>query len=159
MERNYHIFYMLCAACEPDYCLGAPEDFRYLNKSGCTAIDGVDDEKELATMVAAFNGLGFTDDERGGVFSVVAAVLHLGNLEFEPKGGSGHADGSQLTEGSQYSLGQAARLLEVDPALLEASLGELNYTIRGENVRVFFTPEKVTSLETCCHSLSCLPFV
>ena len=142
MERNYHIFYMLCAACEPDYCLSAPDDFRYLNTSGCTTIDGMDDEKELAAMIAAFNGLDFSDDERAAVFSVVAAILHLGNIEFEAKAGS-NSDGSQITEDTRYSLTQAARLLEVDPALLKASLGELNYTIRGENVQVFFTPEKV----------------
>jgi myosin heavy subunit len=142
-ERNYHIFYMLCKTqeCQQEFCLDSADEYNYLNMSGCLAIEGLDDGEELKSMVAAMNGIGFTDQERGGVFSVVSSILHLGNIEFEAQEG-GNAEGSCLTDRSRYSLGQAARLLEVDEALLEASLGELNYTIRGESVRVLLTPDK-----------------
>ena len=43
-ERNYHVFYQLCAqaANHPEWELGQgkPEDFLYLSQSGCTTLDG-----------------------------------------------------------------------------------------------------------------------
>jgi len=142
-ERNYHIFYMLCKSheCQQDFSLEAADEFHYLNTSGCLTIDGLDDAEELKTMVAAMNGVGFTEEERRGIFSVVSGILHLGNIEFKAQDGS-NAEGSCLTERSKFSLGQAARLLEVDEELLGASLTELHYTIRGESVQVLLNPEK-----------------
>ncbi|KAG2240895.1 hypothetical protein Bca52824_097002, partial [Brassica carinata] len=53
-ERNYHCFYLLCAA-PPEvrkekFKLGDPKSFHYLNQSKCYKLDGVDDTEEyLAT--------------------------------------------------------------------------------------------------------------
>ncbi len=35
LERNYHVFYMLCQSDPVTFSLGGAEDFRYLNSSGC----------------------------------------------------------------------------------------------------------------------------
>ena len=51
---------MTCAALVRVCILGVA---RYLNSSGCVAIEGVDDGEELKIMVNAMNGLGFTDGE------------------------------------------------------------------------------------------------
>jgi myosin heavy subunit len=140
-ERNFHIFYMLCLSpeCIKNFGLDKAEAFRYLNTSGCIAIEGVDDHEELKAMIRALNGLGFTDEQRNNVFSVTAAILHLGNVEFES---ATEGEGSKVTAGSKFSIGQAARLLHVDEASLVKALGELNYTIRGENVCVQFNAAK-----------------
>lgn len=46
-ERNYHIFYQLLAGAPPDmkerFKLKRPEDYNYVNRSGCISIAGVDD--------------------------------------------------------------------------------------------------------------------
>uniref|UniRef100_A0A803WDL0 Myosin VC n=2 Tax=Ficedula albicollis TaxID=59894 RepID=A0A803WDL0_FICAL len=51
-ERNYHIFYQLCAsAMQPEYehlKLGSAEEFNYTRMGGSTVIEGVDDRANMA---------------------------------------------------------------------------------------------------------------
>lgn len=51
-ERNYHIFYQLCAGASAEerarLHLVQPTDFNYLNKSSCVDIPGVDNAAEYA---------------------------------------------------------------------------------------------------------------
>jgi myosin heavy subunit len=89
-ERNYHIFFQLI--------LGASEDtkrnlrltdasrFFYLNQSGSTEVDGVDDVNDFADMDNAMNVMGFTAAEKDQVFKCTACVLHIGNIEFKSAG-------------------------------------------------------------------------
>ena len=52
-ERNYHIFYQLTAAAQRDPSLAKqfsvlpPSSYHYLNQSGCTRLDGVDDAAKV----------------------------------------------------------------------------------------------------------------
>jgi len=152
MERNYHVFYMLCLAGEPHLNLAAgAEDFAYVNTSGCMAIDGVDDAAEFAGVVSAMRGLEISDMEQDEVFSAVAAILHLGNVSFEAKAG-GHSDGSQLAAGSDGDsasarhLFEAARLLQVAQSragarhwgasclVLASSLTEFGWGVAGRGL-------------------------
>ena len=59
-ERNYHIFYQLCARKDemPELQLSDPEDFIYLNHGECTEINGVDDEREFSSTQEALRTLG-----------------------------------------------------------------------------------------------------
>jgi myosin heavy subunit len=56
-ERNYHIFYQMCA--DESTGLGAAEDFACLNQSGCTHIEGVDDYEEFQMTKNAYVALKF----------------------------------------------------------------------------------------------------
>jgi myosin heavy subunit len=56
-ERNYHIFYQMCA--DESTGLGCAEDFSYLNQSGCTEIEGVDDLEEFHMTKNAYEALNF----------------------------------------------------------------------------------------------------
>ena len=53
LERNYHIFYQLTAAAQRDPSLAKqfsvlpPSSYHYLNQSGCTTLDGVDDAAKV----------------------------------------------------------------------------------------------------------------
>jgi myosin heavy subunit len=50
-ERNYHIFYQLCACKGQDFGLEAgPEAFRYLNQSNCTTAPGIDDSRDFSDV-------------------------------------------------------------------------------------------------------------
>ncbi|KAG9489357.1 hypothetical protein GDO78_005381 [Eleutherodactylus coqui] len=86
-ERNYHIFYQLCAsALQPEFKdlrLMNAEDFNYTNMGGCTVIEGVDDRRDMIDTQKTFNLLGFNVDFQMDVFKVLAAILHLGNVEFK----------------------------------------------------------------------------
>ena len=61
-ERNYHIFYQLTAAAQRDPALAKqfsvlpPSSYHYLNQSGCTRLDGVDDAAKVpfSSLPASF---------------------------------------------------------------------------------------------------------
>uniref|UniRef100_A0A8C3KKK9 Myosin VC n=1 Tax=Calidris pygmaea TaxID=425635 RepID=A0A8C3KKK9_9CHAR len=57
-ERNYHIFYQLCAsAVQPEFKhlkLGSAEEFNYTRMGGCTEIEGVDDRENMVETQKTF---------------------------------------------------------------------------------------------------------
>uniref|UniRef100_A0A7N6BHQ1 Methyl-CpG binding domain protein 3b n=1 Tax=Anabas testudineus TaxID=64144 RepID=A0A7N6BHQ1_ANATE len=82
-ERNYHIFYQLCASRElPEMRslkLDAPENFRYTNQGGEMQIPGTDDLSDLERTRSAFTILGVQPDQQMELFRILSAILHLGN--------------------------------------------------------------------------------
>ncbi|EMS55825.1 Myosin-J heavy chain [Triticum urartu] len=122
-ERNYHCFYFLCSAPSEDikrYKLGDPSSFHYLNQSSCIKVDGMSDAEEYLATRSAMNTVGITEQEQEATFRVVAAVLHLGNLNFV-KGRD--ADSSVLKdEKAKFHLNAAAELLMCDREKLENAL-------------------------------------
>ncbi|XP_075431820.1 unconventional myosin-Va isoform X2 [Ascaphus truei] len=88
-ERNYHIFYQLCAsAALPEFKtlrLGNADYFHYTNQGGNPVIDGVDDGKEMKNTRRACTLLGIGDLYQMGMFRILAAILHLGNVEIKSR--------------------------------------------------------------------------
>uniref|UniRef100_A0A4W6FGR6 Unconventional myosin-Va n=1 Tax=Lates calcarifer TaxID=8187 RepID=A0A4W6FGR6_LATCA len=88
-ERNYHIFYQLCASSHlPEFKtlkLSSANDFLYTRQGRSPVIDGVDDTKELCTTRNAFTLLGINESYQMGLFQVLAAILHLGNVEIKDR--------------------------------------------------------------------------
>ncbi|RZF36972.1 hypothetical protein LSTR_LSTR004660 [Laodelphax striatellus] len=160
-ERNYHIFYLLCAgapeAVTTKLSISKPDDFHYL-RNGCTQYftssrtekllnndhkskqqrdkgglkDAMlDDVEDFKNMDQALNRLGLTEAERHEIYSMVAAVLHLGNVVFE-ENMEGNKGGSKVTTGSEWSLKTAAKLMGVDPEeLRQALVSKVMMTNRG----------------------------
>ncbi|KAH9713488.1 Myosin-17 [Citrus sinensis] len=133
-ERNYHCFYLLCAAPHEDiakYKLGSPKSFHYLNQSNCYELDGVSDAHEYLATRRAMDIVGISDQEQEAIFRVVAAILHLGNIGFA-KGKE--IDSSVIKdEKSRFHLNMTAELLRCDAQSLEDALIK----------RVMVTPEEV----------------
>uniref|UniRef100_A0A672M6E3 Unconventional myosin-Va-like n=1 Tax=Sinocyclocheilus grahami TaxID=75366 RepID=A0A672M6E3_SINGR len=91
-ERNYHIFYQLCACAhlaefEP-LKLGSADDFPYTNQGRSPIIEGVNDLKEMEATRKAFSLLGITEAHQMGLFQILSAILHLGNVEVKERGSS-----------------------------------------------------------------------
>uniref|UniRef100_A0A670KGP5 Myosin VC n=1 Tax=Podarcis muralis TaxID=64176 RepID=A0A670KGP5_PODMU len=84
-ERNYHIFYQLCAsALRPEFehlKLGIPEEFNYTNMGGNAVIEGVNDYANMMETQKTFTLLGLKEDFQMDVFKILAAILHLGNVQ------------------------------------------------------------------------------
>nr|XP_011462402.1 PREDICTED: myosin-8 isoform X2 [Fragaria vesca subsp. vesca] len=141
-ERNYHCFYMLCAAPPEDvkrYKLGNPTTFHYLNQSNCYKLDGVDDSKEYLTTRKAMDVVGISPDEQDAIFRVVAAVLHLGNIEFA-KGTE--ADSSEPKDERSWShLKTVAELLKCDEKSLEDALCKRVMVTRDETITKWLDPD------------------
>uniref|UniRef100_A0A671YQ28 Unconventional myosin-VI n=1 Tax=Sparus aurata TaxID=8175 RepID=A0A671YQ28_SPAAU len=149
-ERNYHIFYRLCAGASEDIKkklhLDSPESFRYLNR-GCTRYFAskdsdkqimqnrkspehlkvgalkdplLDDQGDFNRMCGAMKKIGLDDTEKLDLFRVVAGVLHLGNIDFEETGSS--SGGCVLKNQSGQTLEYCADLLGLDQDDLRVSL-------------------------------------
>ncbi|KAJ1687911.1 hypothetical protein LUZ63_019301 [Rhynchospora breviuscula] len=133
-ERNYHCFYFLCAGPKEDkerYKLGEPKSFHYLNQSNCIEVDGINDAQEYLATRRAMDIVGISEEEQEAIFRVVAAVLHIGNIDFA-KGTE--IDSSVIKDDkSRFHLKTASELLMCDCNKLEKAL----------ITRIIVTPEEV----------------
>ncbi|ELV10825.1 Myosin-VI [Tupaia chinensis] len=122
-ERNYHIFYRLCAGASEDIReklhLSSPDNFRYL-KAGSLKDPLLDDHGDFIRMCTAMKKIGLDDEEKLDLFRVVAGVLHLGNIDFEEAGST--SGGCNLKSKSTQSLEYCAELLGLDQDDLRVSL-------------------------------------
>ncbi|XP_062073083.1 myosin-9 [Humulus lupulus] len=133
-ERNYHCFYRLCAAPPQErekYKLGDPRSFHYLNQSNCYELVGVSDAHDYLTTKRAMEIVGISEKEQDAIFKVVAAILHLGNIEFAR--GEDNDSSVVKNEMSLFHLQMTAELLMCNPNALEDALCK----------RVMITPEEV----------------
>ena len=87
-ERNYHIFYHFLRGASQDllnqYKLTKDlKYYDYLNKSGCYDADNIDDVELFKGVCECFEEMKFNSEEVSAIWSVLAAILKLGNLEFD----------------------------------------------------------------------------
>ncbi|KAL0108470.1 hypothetical protein PUN28_015189 [Cardiocondyla obscurior] len=82
-ERNYHIFYQMCSAAKrlPHLHLSNQNQFHYLNQGNNPTIDGVDDLAYFDETINALTMLGFTSKQQDDMLRILAAILHLGNVD------------------------------------------------------------------------------
>ncbi|XP_072528419.1 unconventional myosin-Vc [Salminus brasiliensis] len=89
-ERNYHIFYQMCAcADQPEFKslrLLSADKFNYTCMGGETEIQGVDDRADMAETRRTFSLLGLKEDFQVDVFKMLAGILHLGNVVIKAVG-------------------------------------------------------------------------
>ncbi|KHN17697.1 Unconventional myosin-Va [Glycine soja] len=101
------------------------------NNNSSYALDGVDDAEEYLATRRAMDVVGISEEEQEAIFRVIAAILHLGNVEFA-KGEE--IDSSVIKdEKSRFHLNVTAELLKCDCRSLEDALIK----------RVMVTPEEV----------------
>ncbi|CAA6655729.1 unnamed protein product [Spirodela intermedia] len=85
-ERSYHIFYQLCAGASASLKdklnLRNAEDYKYLKQSNCFSIAGVNDSERFHSVLEAMNVVHISKDDQQNVFSILAAVMWLGNITF-----------------------------------------------------------------------------
>ncbi|KAL7054904.1 hypothetical protein AAHC03_024170 [Spirometra sp. Aus1] len=100
-ERNYHGFYQLLAAVSDTQCrrsfsfldqldLFVANDnsdivsrYNFVNQGDCGQVDGIDDVEEFKETVRSMESLGFKNEEIEVVFTILAAILHFGNVNYE----------------------------------------------------------------------------
>uniref|UniRef100_A0A3P9LF06 Si:ch73-194h10.2 n=1 Tax=Oryzias latipes TaxID=8090 RepID=A0A3P9LF06_ORYLA len=138
-ERNYHIFYYMLMGMSADQkkilSLGTAADYKYLTMGNCTSCEGRDDVKEFAHFRSALKILTFSEADSWEIFKLLAAILHLGNVEFETI--VSNMEGCELCKCSHFNM--ASQLLEVDPKALETSLTQRSVSTIKETVSKFLT--------------------
>ncbi|ELK30353.1 Myosin-Vb [Myotis davidii] len=118
-ERNYHIFYQLCAAASlpelKELALTCAEDFFYTSQGGDTSIEGVDDAEDFEKTRQAFTLLGVRESHQISIFKIIASILHLGNVEIQAE----RQDDSCSVSPQDEHLSAFCRLLGVEHSQME----------------------------------------
>ncbi|XP_047426087.1 unconventional myosin-Vb isoform X1 [Mugil cephalus] len=118
-ERNYHVFYQLCASASlpefKDLGLSSAEDFTYTSLGENIFIEGVNDAEDFKKTREAFTLLGIKESSQSSIFKIVASILHLGNIQIcsERDGDSCHVSRDDV------HLGHFCRLLGVELQQME----------------------------------------
>ncbi|XP_065184924.1 unconventional myosin heavy chain 6-like [Sycon ciliatum] len=133
-ERNYHIFYRLAAAgaAIPDvkkqFLLEPAQYYTYINQSGCYELEDVDDVKMFEMTKLAFNVLNITPEMCDGIFSVLSAILLVGNLEFKDVDG----ESCELTKKDRDTVSKIATLLGLGRDDVAKVVTTRQLTVRGQ---------------------------
>ncbi|KAM5292987.1 unconventional myosin-IXa isoform 2-T2 [Ctenodactylus gundi] len=106
-ERNYHVFYYLLAGASEEerlaFHLKQPEEYHYLNQitkkplrqswddycydsePDCFTVEGEDLKHDFERLQLAMEMVGFLPKTRRQIFSLLSAILHLGNICYKKK--------------------------------------------------------------------------
>uniref|UniRef100_A0A665V4L5 Myosin IXA n=1 Tax=Echeneis naucrates TaxID=173247 RepID=A0A665V4L5_ECHNA len=105
-ERNYHVFYYLLAGASEEertaFHLKKPEEYHYLSQMtktthqphwdsycesepDCFTVEGEDLKHDFERLQLAMEMVGFLPATRKQIFSLLSAILHLGNICYKRK--------------------------------------------------------------------------
>lgn len=91
-ERNFHIFYQLLIGGDEEllnklYLKKSLGSYYYLSNGINGNTNGIYDQKDFSEVRRALTALEFTDNEQFDMFSIISAILHLGNVGFSEEEG------------------------------------------------------------------------
>lgn len=108
-ERNFHIFYQLCAGATGDMKnnlgISTPDYFSYLSQSGVYKVDGTNDAHEFQETLRAMSVMGMAEETQMDILSVVAAILHMGNISFVEQNNAATISDAAFLQFPAYLLG------------------------------------------------------
>jgi len=83
-ERNFHVLYQLACSRKkfPQFKLNPPSEYKILTTGGEVTVAHVNDCKEFDELVQALSDLGFDETTRKEMMTIVATILHLGQVSF-----------------------------------------------------------------------------
>nr|ODN91163.1 chitin synthase [Cryptococcus depauperatus CBS 7841] len=140
-ERNFHIFYYLLSGLPTEersfLKLGDISEYRYLQ---CRVHRiGVEDRQRFVQLKQAFKLLGMSSRLVAQVFQLLAAILHIGNLQFAASTDPSH-EGASVTNYDTIAI--AAEFLGVSPEALAELFSLKTIMVRKEVCTTFLSPEQ-----------------
>ncbi|GAN00666.1 chitin synthase [Mucor ambiguus] len=143
-ERTYHVFYSLLAGTTIDeknalHINFKPDYFHYLNQSGCIATSDWNDEIEFSDLKSALKMCGFKAKTVTQIFQLLAAILHIGNLQFQ-ENADALAQEACIVKNTDI-LDIVAIMLGVSPTKLETCLTYKLKLIGKEVCTIFLNPQ------------------
>lgn len=118
-ERSFHIFYQLCVGATPEMKenlgVAAPDYYYYLNQSGTFQVDGTDDKQEFQDTLRAMQVIGIDQATQLTVISIVAGIMHVGNISFVEQGNYAVIANEDFLDFPSYLFG-------IDKEMLRAKL-------------------------------------
>uniref|UniRef100_A0AAY4B7I2 Myosin-7B n=1 Tax=Denticeps clupeoides TaxID=299321 RepID=A0AAY4B7I2_9TELE len=110
-ERGYHIFYQMMTNEKPELIemtliTTNPYDFPMISQGQIT-VASIDDKVELVATDTAIDILGFSGEEKAGIYKLTGAVIHHGNMKFKQKQREEQAepDGTEVADKIAYLMG------------------------------------------------------
>ncbi|EJD51949.1 glycosyltransferase family 2 protein [Auricularia subglabra TFB-10046 SS5] len=145
-ERNFHIFYYLLAGASPEerqhLKLSEKTTFRYLGQRGQLgrpSTSGPDEDAlRFEQLKGALKNVGMSKRHVAQACQLVAAILHLGNLDFTI---DRHRNEDAAVVRNTDVLEIVADFLGVDSAALEAVLSYKTKLVKKEVCTVFLDPD------------------
>lgn len=108
-------------------------EFHFLNQSGTGVIPSVDDAQEFADTRTALNTIGIQKETQSAIFRLLAALLHLGNIDI---GGKNDA----ILAESEPSLVKATELLGLDNTEFRKWIVRKQIVTRSEKIVTNLSP-------------------
>ncbi|XP_068604805.1 myosin-7-like [Brachionichthys hirsutus] len=110
-ERDYHIFYQILSQFKPELLemlliTNNPYDYAFISQ-GETTVASINDAEELMATDDAFDVLGFTQEEKNGIYKMIGAIMHHGNMKFKlrQREEQAEADGTEDADKVAYLMG------------------------------------------------------
>ncbi|PAA56828.1 hypothetical protein BOX15_Mlig020403g1 [Macrostomum lignano] len=138
-ERNFHIFYQMLAGLPETERkrLGLPQgslrDFAYLVQGGCAAL-GKEDAANFRKVTQAMDSVQFSSDEKDSCLRVTAAVMLLGNMEYEADPEDRSNSSVRVKSSCRQAVAQLAGLLRVPPDGLVKALTSRRIVTASDSV-------------------------
>ncbi|XP_014379506.1 unconventional myosin-IXa isoform X1 [Alligator sinensis] len=171
-ERNYHVFYYLLAGASEEersaFHLKQPEEYHYLNQMtkkplrqswddyyydsepDCFSVEGEDLKHDFERLQLAMEMVGFLPKTRRQIFSLLSAILHLGNICYKKKT---YRDDS-IDICNPEVLPVVSELLEVkEEMLFEALVTRKTVTVGEKLILPYKLAEAVTVRNSMAKSL------
>ncbi|XP_039983850.1 unconventional myosin-IXb isoform X2 [Xiphias gladius] len=154
-ERNYHVFYyLLLGASEEErkeFKLLPPEDYFYLKQQNFKIEDEEDLRHDFERLQQAMEMVGFLPATKKQIFSVLSAILYLGNVTYRRKS-TGRDEG--LDVGPPEVLATLSDLLKVKEELLvEALTKRKTVTVNDKLILPYSHSEAITARDSMAKSL------
>ncbi|XP_051738191.1 unconventional myosin-IXb isoform X3 [Ctenopharyngodon idella] len=152
-ERNYHVFYyLLIGASEEEkaeFKLLRPGDYHYLKQEIPILEDQEEMKHEFRRLHQAMEMVGFLPPTKKQIFSVLSAILYLGNVTYGPKDA-----GEGLKVGPDHVLSAVSDLLKVKVELLvEALTTRKAMTANDTLILPYSLNEAITARDSMAKSL------
>ncbi|XP_056375304.1 myosin-IIIa isoform X2 [Hyla sarda] len=152
-EKNFHIFYYIYAGLSEKkklvhYKLPENKPPRYLQNEHIKMVQDFMNNTSYKTQFdlieQCFKVIGFTMEELGSVYSILAAILNVGNINFTSVASEHQIDKSNISNPSV--LENSASLLCIQPDELQDALTSHCVVTRGETIIRQNTVEKAADV-------------
>ncbi|XP_056362261.1 myosin-3-like [Oenanthe melanoleuca] len=138
-ERSYHIFYQILSNKKPELLemllvTANPYDYPFISQ-GQISVASIDDQEELVATDVAIDTLGFSPDEKMGIYKLTGAILHYGNMKFKqkPREEQAEPDGTEEADKAAYLMGLNSADLLKALCYPRVKVGN-EYVLKGQTV-------------------------
>jgi myosin heavy subunit len=134
-ERNYHIFYQIFSGADEEVLSkfgleGGIEHFRYLGNR--STLKSRKDASAFEETLTCLKMIGLSQNDTDEVFAIIAAVLHIGNIEFEKEDGDG--ENAKMSEESAQNFRKACALLGLEESKVSEAMLTKLLTVGGKTI-------------------------